>query len=145
MCKEKDLAPRAFPPARSSFGLANKTIITGGKREAVSKELSFMVQPARVQGVKCNGSTNSQKAMQSSFKIFFPMTWGFSSVPLDSKQWRLPEVKMTCSLQVFANGCTRAPVLCGYQGGRQGDLTRQNCQSPVQEGNCNWTALWRPA
>lgn len=79
MCKGKDLAPRAFPPASSSFGLANKAIITGGKREAISKELCCMVLPAHVQGVKCNGSTSSEKVMQPSFKIFSSMTKSFSS------------------------------------------------------------------
>lgn len=79
---------------------------------------------------------------------FFPGTYEFqqpSCVPLDSKEWRLPKVNMTCSLQVFANGWTRAPVSSGYQGSRQGESTRQICQSLALEGNCNWTALWRPA
>lgn len=68
-----------FPPASSSFGLANKTTITGGKRVAISKELCCIVLPAHVQGAKRHGSTSSEKAVQSSFKIFFPGTQSFSS------------------------------------------------------------------
>lgn len=148
MCKGRTcLAPHAFPSASSLSGLANKAIITGVKRKAISKELCCMALPAHGQGVKCNGSTSSEKAMQPSFKIFSPMTefQQLSCAPLDSKQWRLPKVNTTCSLQVFMNGCTRAPVLCGCQGIWQEETTHHICQSLVQEGNCNWTALWGPA
>lgn len=80
MCKGRTcLAPHAFPSASSSSGLANKAIITGVKRKAISKELCCMALPAHGQGVKCNGSTSSEKAMQPSFKIFSPMTQNFSS------------------------------------------------------------------
>lgn len=80
LCKGKDLfSTMCVSPASSSFGSANKTIITGGKREAISKELCCMVLPAHVQGMKRNGSTSSEKAMQSPFKIFFPGTQSSSS------------------------------------------------------------------